>query len=83
MRHWGLSNETPLGVCEFVAACAAEGVPPPVSVRTFYSNPHPHRHRSPLTAHLSPFTLTLTLTFTLTLTLALALPLTRLTRRRH
>merc|ERR1719162_1454330 len=36
-RHWGLSNETPLGVCEFVAACAAEGVPPPVSVQNSYS----------------------------------------------
>jgi len=37
VRHWGLSNETPLGVCEFVAACAAEGVPPPVSVQNSYS----------------------------------------------
>merc|ERR1719460_711874 len=37
VRHWGLSNETPLGVCEFVAACQAEGVPPPVSVQNSYS----------------------------------------------
>ena len=37
VRHWGLSNETPLGVCEFVAACRAEGVPPPVSVQNSYS----------------------------------------------
>jgi len=37
VRSWGLSNETPLGVCEFVAACAREGAPPPVSVQNSYS----------------------------------------------
>ena len=37
IRHWGLSNETPLGVCEFVAACEREGAPPPVSVQNSYS----------------------------------------------
>ena len=33
VRAWGLSNETPFGVCEFIAAARAEGAPPPVSVR--------------------------------------------------
>ena len=37
VRHWGLSNETPVGVCEFVAAAKAEGAPPPVSVQNNYS----------------------------------------------
>jgi len=37
VRHWGLSNETPVGVCEFVAACKAEGAPKPVSVQNSYS----------------------------------------------
>jgi aryl-alcohol dehydrogenase-like predicted oxidoreductase len=37
IRSWGLSNETPLGVCEFIAACKAEGIPPPVSVQNSYS----------------------------------------------
>ena len=37
VRSWGLSNETPLGVCEFIAACKAEGAPPPVSVQNSYS----------------------------------------------
>jgi len=37
VRAWGLSNETPLGVSEFVAAAAREGAPPPVSVQNSYS----------------------------------------------
>lgn len=37
IRAWGLSNETPLGVCEFVAASARESAPPPVSVQNSYS----------------------------------------------
>jgi len=37
VRAWGLSNETPLGVSEFVAAAMAEGAPPPVSVQNSYS----------------------------------------------
>jgi aryl-alcohol dehydrogenase-like predicted oxidoreductase len=37
IRSWGLSNETPLGVCEFVAACKSEGAPAPVSVQNSYS----------------------------------------------
>jgi len=37
LRAWGLSNETPLGVSAFVAACEREGAPPPVSVQNSYS----------------------------------------------
>ena len=37
VRAWGLSNETPLGVAEFVAAASREGAPPPVSVQNSYS----------------------------------------------
>ena len=37
VRAWGLSNETPLGVSAFVAAAAAAGAPPPVSVQNSYS----------------------------------------------
>ena len=37
IRAWGLSNETPLGVCEFMAACEREGAPPPASVQNSYS----------------------------------------------
>ena len=37
VRAWGLSNETPLGVCAFMAACEREGAPPPVSVQNSYS----------------------------------------------
>lgn len=37
IRAWGLSNETPLGVCEFIAACKDEGAPPPVSIQNSYS----------------------------------------------
>lgn len=37
VRAWGLSNETPLGVSEFVAAATREGAPPPVSVQNSYS----------------------------------------------
>eukprot|EP00316_Scyphosphaera_apsteinii_P023831 CAMPEP_0119314280 /NCGR_PEP_ID=MMETSP1333-20130426/32292_1 /TAXON_ID=418940 /ORGANISM="Scyphosphaera apsteinii, Strain RCC1455" /LENGTH=336 /DNA_ID=CAMNT_0007319361 /DNA_START=217 /DNA_END=1227 /DNA_ORIENTATION=- len=37
IRAWGLSNETPHGVSAFVAACAAEGVPLPVSLQNSYS----------------------------------------------
>jgi hypothetical protein len=37
IRAWGLSNETPLGVTEFVAAAAREGAPPPASVQNGYN----------------------------------------------
>lgn len=37
VRAWGLSNETPLGVSEFVAAATREGAPPPCSVQNSYS----------------------------------------------
>jgi aryl-alcohol dehydrogenase-like predicted oxidoreductase len=37
VRAWGLSNETPLGVSEFVAAAKREGAPPPASVQNSYS----------------------------------------------
>jgi len=37
IRAWGLSNETPLGVSAFVAACERNGAPPPVSVQNSYS----------------------------------------------
>lgn len=37
IRAWGLSNETPLGVSQFVHAATAEGAPPPVSVQNSYS----------------------------------------------
>mmetsp|Transcript_13177 Transcript_13177/g.33769 ORF Transcript_13177/g.33769 Transcript_13177/m.33769 type:complete len:382 (-) Transcript_13177:327-1472(-) len=37
IRAWGLSNETPLGVSEFVAAATREGAPPPASVQNSYS----------------------------------------------
>merc|ERR1719440_262692 len=37
IRSWGLSNETPLGVSQFVAAATAEGAPPPASVQNSYS----------------------------------------------
>uniref|UniRef100_A0A7S4EWY1 NADP-dependent oxidoreductase domain-containing protein n=1 Tax=Chrysotila carterae TaxID=13221 RepID=A0A7S4EWY1_CHRCT len=37
IRHWGLSNETPFGVCEFARVCDALGVPRPVSVQNSYS----------------------------------------------
>lgn len=37
VRAWGLSNETPLGVAEFIAAAKREGAPPPVSVQNAYS----------------------------------------------
>merc|ERR1712087_667141 len=37
IRAWGLSNETPLGVSEFIAAAVREGAPLPVSVQNAYS----------------------------------------------
>jgi len=37
IRSWGLSNETPLGVSAFVAACERAGAPPPVSIQNSYS----------------------------------------------
>merc|ERR1719486_1480642 len=37
VRAWGLSNETPLGVSEFIAAAVREGAPLPVSVQNAYS----------------------------------------------
>ena len=36
IRAWGLSNETPLGVCAFMDACQREGAPPPASVQISY-----------------------------------------------
>jgi aryl-alcohol dehydrogenase-like predicted oxidoreductase len=37
IRHWGLSNETPFGLCKFAEAAKKLGVPPPVSVQNDYS----------------------------------------------
>lgn len=35
--HWGLSNETPYGLCKFAEAAKKLGVPPPVSIQNDYS----------------------------------------------
>ncbi|PRW59049.1 aldo keto reductase [Chlorella sorokiniana] len=37
VRHWGLSNETPFGVCKMCEAAAKLGVPPPVSIQNDFS----------------------------------------------
>lgn len=37
VRFWGLSNETPFGLCAFAAAAKKLGVPAPVSVQNDYS----------------------------------------------
>lgn len=37
IRHWGLSNETPFGLCKFSEAARKLGVAPPVSVQNDYS----------------------------------------------
>jgi aryl-alcohol dehydrogenase-like predicted oxidoreductase len=37
VRAWGLSNETPYGVCAFAAECDRQGVPRPASVQNSYS----------------------------------------------
>jgi aryl-alcohol dehydrogenase-like predicted oxidoreductase len=37
IRHWGLSNETAWGVCEFRHAARALGVPGPVTLQNSYS----------------------------------------------
>jgi aryl-alcohol dehydrogenase-like predicted oxidoreductase len=37
VRHWGVSNETPYGMCKFVEAAKKLGVPPPCSVQNDYS----------------------------------------------
>jgi len=37
IRAWGLSNETPYGVSEFVRRAEAAGLPPPSSVQNSYS----------------------------------------------
>jgi len=37
IRAWGVSNETPFGLCEFARVCDAVGVQRPVSVQNSYS----------------------------------------------
>ncbi len=37
IRHYGLSNETAWGVCEFARLARAHGLPPPVTVQNAYS----------------------------------------------
>lgn len=37
IRHWGLSNETPFGLCKFAETARKLGVAPPVSVQNDYS----------------------------------------------
>jgi aryl-alcohol dehydrogenase-like predicted oxidoreductase len=37
VKHWGVSNETPFGLCKFVEAARKLGVPPPVSIQNDYS----------------------------------------------
>jgi len=37
VRHWGLSNETPYGLCKYAEAARRLGVAPPVSVQNDYS----------------------------------------------
>lgn len=40
IRHWGLSNETTFGVCEFVKAADSIGCPRPVSIQNAVRFPH-------------------------------------------
>ena len=40
IRHYGLSNETTFGVCEFVRAADELGVPRPVSIQNSFSLVH-------------------------------------------
>ncbi|CAI7774268.1 unnamed protein product [Closterium sp. NIES-54] len=40
IRHYGLSNETTFGVCEYVHAARRLGVPPPVSIQNSFSLVH-------------------------------------------
>lgn len=37
VKHWGLSNETTFGVCQFGEVCERLGVPPPVSIQNDFS----------------------------------------------
>ncbi|HEY5292939.1 MAG TPA: aldo/keto reductase [Burkholderiales bacterium] len=37
IRHYGLSNETTWGVCEFVRQARAHGLPPPLTIQNGYS----------------------------------------------
>ncbi len=37
IRHYGLSNETTWGVCEFVRQARAHGLPPPLAIQNGYS----------------------------------------------
>ncbi len=37
IRHYGLSNETTWGLCEFMRLARAHGLPPPISVQNGYS----------------------------------------------
>jgi aryl-alcohol dehydrogenase-like predicted oxidoreductase len=37
IRHYGLSNETTWGVCEFVRLARAHGLPPPLTIQNAYS----------------------------------------------
>jgi aryl-alcohol dehydrogenase-like predicted oxidoreductase len=40
IRHYGVSNETTFGVCEWARAAAALGAPPPVSIQNSFSLLH-------------------------------------------
>lgn len=37
IRAWGLSNETPYGVCRFTQLASRMGLPPPASVQLQYN----------------------------------------------
>lgn len=37
VRYWGLSNETPYGISQFIKIAEAEGLPKPVSIQNAYS----------------------------------------------
>lgn len=37
VRHWGLSNETTFGVCQFCESCKRQCVPLPVSIQNDFS----------------------------------------------
>ena len=37
IRHYGLSNETTWGVCEFLRVARAHGLPPPLTIQNAYS----------------------------------------------
>ena len=54
IRHWGLSNETPYGVCEFISVCKQHGLPPPVSVQKEATCRGTHAPHVPHGTHMLP-----------------------------